>query len=77
MRFIFLSGGTLGFSLAAITGWLADRPADRVLLDSALGCLVGALLFRWFWTVLLRGIRETIVSRQKAAVPASTPASQP
>ena len=74
MRFVFLCGGTLGFVLAAIAGWLADRTADRILLDAALGCLTGALLFRWFWTVLLRGLRETILTRQKAAALAATPA---
>ena len=42
-----------------------------------LGCLTGALLFRWFWTVLLRGLRETILIRQKAAALAATPDSQP
>jgi hypothetical protein len=76
MRFIFLTGGVLGFALAATTGWLADRAPDRVILDSALGCLAGALLFRWFWTVLLRGLRETILSRQKAAAVAVVPGKQ-
>jgi hypothetical protein len=71
MRFVFLSGGVLGFALAATTGWLADRGPDRILLDGALGCLAGALLFRWFWTVLLRGLRETILIRQKAAAAAA------
>jgi len=71
MRFVFLSGGVLGFALAGTTGWLADRGPDRILLDGALGCLAGALLFRWFWTVLLRGLRETILIRQKAAAAAA------
>jgi hypothetical protein len=77
MRFVFLFGGVLGFSVAALTGWLADRSADRVLLDSALGCLAGALLFRWFWSVLLRGLRETILIRQKAAALAAQTTKQP
>lgn len=77
MRFIFLCGGVLGFALAALAGWQADRSPDRILLDAALGCLTGALLFRWFWTVLLRGLRETILTRQKAAALAATPAKQP
>lgn len=67
MRFVFLFGGVLGFAVSALAGWLADRPADRILLDAAVGCLAGALLFRWFWSVLLRGLRETILIRQKAA----------
>ena len=69
-------GGALGFVLAAAAGWLADRTPDRILLDAALGCLVGALLFRWFWTVLLRGLRETILTRQKAAAAAAAPGKQ-
>jgi hypothetical protein len=71
MRFIFLLGGTLGFLLAAVTSWQADHAADRILLDGALGCLAGALLFRWLWTVLLRGLRETLLTRQQAATAAA------
>jgi hypothetical protein len=71
MKFIFLAGGLAGFCLAAISGWCADRAPDRILLDASLGCLVGALLFRWFWTVLVRGIRETILQRHAAAAPAT------
>ncbi len=75
MKFVFLAGGFAGFLLAGIAGFLADRAADRIFLDAALGCLVGALLFRWFWTVLVRGIRETILIRHAAttAAAASSP----
>ena len=67
MKFVFLAGGLAGFLLAAAAGLWAGRAPDRVLLDAALGCLTGALLFRWFWTVLVRGIRETILQRHAAA----------
>lgn len=67
MKFIFLTGGFAGFLLVAAVGFASDRSSDRVLLDSAVGCLVGAFLFRWFWTVLVRGIRETILTRHAAA----------
>lgn len=71
MRFIFFLGGLFGFSLAALSGWSAGRSADRVFLDSALGCLAGAFLFRWLWGVLLRGLRETLLARRAApAAPA-------
>lgn len=75
MRFIFLLGGVAGFLLAALTGYLSDHSADRVLLDGAVGCLAGALLFRWFWTVLVRGIRETILIRSAKAAAAAAPAN--
>ncbi len=68
MKFVFLAGGFAGFTLAAASGWSAGRAADRILLDAALGCLAGALLFRWFWTILVGGIRETILARHAEAV---------
>ncbi len=71
MKFIFLAGGLAGFLCAGISGWSANRAADRILMDAAVGCLVGALLFRWFWTVLVRGIRETILQRHAAPSPAA------
>jgi hypothetical protein len=67
MKFIFLTGGCAGFLIAAAGSLWAGHPADRVFFDGAVGCLAGAILFRWFWTVLLRGIRETIISRRAPA----------
>jgi hypothetical protein len=71
MKFVFLAGGLSGFVLAAAAGYWADRSADRILLDAAIGCLFGALLFRWFWTVLVGGIRETILIRHAATTAAA------
>jgi hypothetical protein len=67
MKFIFLTGGLIGFVTAVVAGWSADRAADAILLDGMIGCLVGAVLFRWLWSVVLRGMRETVVARQRAA----------
>jgi hypothetical protein len=67
MKFIFLAGGLAGFLIAGSGSLWAGHQADRALFDAAVGCLVGALLFRWFWTVLVRGIRETILARNAAA----------
>jgi hypothetical protein len=74
MKFIFLSGGFAGFLLAAGPSYWAGHLPDRILLDGAFGCLAGALLFRWFWTVLVGRIRETILNRHAAAA-ASSPAA--
>ncbi|MEN9404223.1 MAG: hypothetical protein RL091_2926 [Verrucomicrobiota bacterium] len=67
MKFVFLSGGLTGFVLGLVTSWLLDHPADRVLFDAAVSCLVGAVLFRWFWSIVLSGLRETVVARHEAA----------
>ena len=67
MKFIFLIGGIAGFLLGAAPSYFTGNSPDRILLNGAVGCLAGALLFRWFWTVLVRGIRETILNRHAAA----------
>jgi hypothetical protein len=54
---------------------VADHSAQRIFLDAAVGCLVGAYLFRWFWTVLVGGIRETIMIRHAAATAAAAAAA--
>jgi len=68
MKFIFLVGGAAGFATAVTTDWFLDRGPDRILFDGAVGCLAGALLLRWFWRVLLAGIRDTYIARQRAAL---------
>ena len=71
MKFVFLAGGFAGFLTAAGASFWAGHQADRIFLDGAVGCLAGALLFRWFWTILVRGIRETILARHAAATAAA------
>jgi hypothetical protein len=77
MRFVFISGGLTGFLLAAGASYSADSSAGRVFLDGALGCLAGAVLFRWLWTVLLGGLRETLVTRHEAALAAESAKPKP
>ena len=71
MKFVFLAGGFAGFVAAGAGSLWAGHQPDRVFLDGAMGCLAGAVLFRWFWTVLVRGIRETILARNATATAAA------
>jgi hypothetical protein len=71
MKFVFLAGGFAGFLTAGAGSLWAGHQPDRILFDGAVGCFAGALLFRWFWTVLVRGIRETILARGAAAIAAA------
>lgn len=71
MKFVFLIGGFAGLLVTGAASYVSHHQADRILFDAAVGCLCGALLFRWFWTVLLRGIRETILQRHAAATAAA------
>jgi hypothetical protein len=75
MKFVFLFGGTSGMAAAVATDLWFGRSPDRILLDGAIGGLAGALLFRWFWNVLLTGISETFVARQRAAAAAAAAAT--
>ncbi len=75
MKFVFLSGGLAGFALVAASGYHAGRAVDRVLFDAAVGCLAGAVLFRWFWSVLLHGFREAYLHRQREAASAAAAAA--
>ena len=70
MKFVFLLGGLAGFLTGAGTAFFSGRSADRLFFDGAVGCLIGALLFRWFWNVLVRGVQETLVDRQTTPAPA-------
>jgi hypothetical protein len=74
MKFVFLSGGVLGFVLGLVTSWLLDHAPDRVFLDAAVGCLAGAVLLRWFWTVVLAGLRDTVLARYHASLSVPAPA---
>lgn len=76
MRFVFLLGGITGFALGAGTSFWMERGADRVFFDGAVGCLAGALLFRWLWNVLLSGLRETVQARHRAVAEAAEAAAK-
>jgi len=45
MRYAFFIGGFAGFLLAALAGFLTDRPGEIVIRDAAISCLVAAFLF--------------------------------
>jgi len=66
MKFVFLAGGFAGFALATVAGFSADRAPDLILRDAALACLGGALLFRWFWSVVLKVLGEAVALKRAA-----------
>ncbi len=72
MRFVFLAGGFAGFLIIGAGSFWAGHEGNRIFLDAAVGCLCGAILFRWLWTVLIRGVRETQLLRAHSAAAAAT-----
>jgi hypothetical protein len=75
MKFAFFLGGLLGFGLVAGAGWVAGREPGRLLRDAALGCVAGAFLLRWFWSVLARSLVEVAAERRRAANQAAAASS--
>ncbi len=71
MKFVFLTGGFVGFVLAALSGLAAGRDSALVLRDAAIGCFVGALLFRWFWSAVVNAVSETRERRRQEALAAA------
>ncbi|MBL9201908.1 MAG: hypothetical protein JNL39_15465 [Opitutaceae bacterium] len=72
MRFVFLSGGFAGFVISGGCSLWAGHEGNRIFLDAAVGCLAGAMLFRWLWTVLLHGVRDSQLARARSAAAAAT-----
>jgi hypothetical protein len=75
MRSVFLLGGFLGFMIVAAAGLQAGRAGDRVLMDAAIGALVGAVLMRWFWSKLVTALVETVKVKRAARVAAEDAAA--
>ncbi len=66
MRYIFLIGGFVGFSLVALTGVLSERAIDLVLRDAALAALAGGILFRWFWSIFVKLLSQAVRAKRAA-----------
>lgn len=66
MRFIFLIGGFVCFSLVSLSGWLADRAIDNILRDAAIAALIGGFLFRWFWSIFVKLLSQAVRAKRAA-----------
>lgn len=64
MRFAFLISGIFGFFLVAALGFSAERAPDLVLRDAAIGCLVAAIVGRWFWRGLDKAFAQALAVRR-------------
>ncbi len=72
MRYAFFIGGFTGFMLTALAGFLAGRASEVVFRDAAIGCLVAAFLFRWFWSVVVKAFVEAAHQRRQQAAAKSS-----
>lgn len=75
MRFIFLTGGFVGFMVVAVVGLLSHRAIDLVLRDAAIGALVGGFLFRWFWAIFVKLLSQAVRAKRAAEAAAETAAA--
>lgn len=75
MRFIFLTGGFIGFLAVAIVGLFVGRAIDLVLRDAAIGALVGGFLFRWFWAIFVKLLSQAVRAKRAAEAAADAAAA--
>ena len=59
MKYFLVLGGFLGCSLAFASALAAGNGIDIALRNGAIGCLVGAVLLKGFYSVLLASIRAS------------------
>jgi hypothetical protein len=66
MKAFVVLGGFLGFSLVTGAGFFVGRDPAKVLLEGSIGCVIGAVLFRWLYGVLVRNVQRSIQQRRQA-----------
>lgn len=65
MKYFMLLGGFLGFVLTFAAGVLADAELWVALVNSSLGCVVGAYLMKIFRKVVASSVREVVLERHR------------
>lgn len=65
MKYFLLLGGFTGFALVWFASWWAGNRPPIALKDAAIGCLVGAVLFRVLHAAFLSGLRARLSERNK------------
>ena len=63
MKYFLLLGGFCGFVLAFIASWHAGNAPGFALRDAAIGCLVGAFLWRGLHAVLMKSLRSHLAAQ--------------
>jgi len=67
MKFMLLIGGSLGFTLVFLGGWMVGREPLQSVAQASFGCLAGAVLFRWLGNTYARGVRTMLLEREAAS----------
>jgi hypothetical protein len=67
MKFMLLIGGSLGFALVFLGGWIVGREPLLSVVQASFGCLAGAVLFRWLGNTYARSVRSILLEREAAS----------
>lgn len=65
MKYFLLQGGFWGFFLVLVSSFYVGNPPALALRDAAIGCIVGALLFRVLHASFAAGMRSVVSDRNK------------
>jgi len=67
MKYFLLMGGFAGFAFVMIASFSAGNKPAVALRDAAIGCMVGALLFRMLHAAYLAGVKGCIADKARSA----------
>ncbi len=67
MKYLLLIGGSLGFALVFLGGWIVGREPLSSVTQASFGCLAGAVLFRWLGNIYARSVRTVLLEREAAS----------
>ena len=67
MKYLLLIGGSLGFALVFIGGWIVGREPLSSVTQASFGCVAGAILFRWLGNTYARSVRTVLLEREAAS----------
>jgi hypothetical protein len=84
MRLLVIMGGLTGFAIGMVPAWIKHGEIAATLWRASVGALVAGLLMRWWGSVLLQNLQQSVVQRQAQSAaksqvhpPATTNKSKP
>jgi len=76
MRYFMLFGGFIGFLLTFSIGLYSGNALDTALVDGGIGCVVGAVLMRFFRQIIARCARAVLMEKAMEKARARAAADQ-
>lgn len=81
MKRLMILGGLLGFLISTGLGLMQDCTGPSILWRASVSAAAGGLLFRWWCSIWIRGLRESHLAKLNATpnplAASSSPSGKP